>query len=90
MNLRDLALRTLRGELSLDNESIQNDQQRDWELQEEIISMGSEIEELKKLVEDLSNENCILRNCNEGLEMLLNDLQISVYNTHYNNSKYEH
>ena len=73
MSLKELTRKILR-EIEC-AESVTNNQ-KEWEMQEEIILMGQEIDGLRKLIEDLSTENETLRMQNENLRMWVSDLRI--------------
>ena len=76
MNLRTLAKQVLVKEVVVPE--LHALKQREWELQEEIMCLGSHIDELKKINEDLSEENLKLDCQIENLKMLLSDLQIDI------------
>ena len=75
MNLKELAKQVLKVDRKTEIRTSE-DEYREWELKEEIMNLGSQIDDLKRLIEDLSYENRLMQTQIEGMELLLRDLQI--------------
>ena len=76
MSLREFAIKALEKGIAELGELEDQCQQKEWELKEEIICMGSKIDELAKINEDLSKENDFLREQNDCLKASIKNLQV--------------
>ena len=82
MNLKELAKQALRECRREEEESdLHQKAQIEWECKEELIYLGSQVDEMRKLIEDLSNWNSALEAQVANLKWLIGDLQISTCDT---------
>ena len=80
MSLKELAKQVVKKEygVKVERECSLGKTQIEWELKEEIICLGSQMDDMKKQIEDLSYQNAVLAAQVYSLEQLLGDLQIQV------------